>query len=60
MRRVAKTSYFSLEHFLSGNDNERDRLIRAYSGLELIGNYPRLRRGLSTFRVGSVQILIQG
>ena|SRR5712692_3636631 len=49
-----------LEHFLSGTDNGRNRLIKAQSGLGSIGDYPRLQRGLSPVLDVPVQILNQG
>ena len=49
-----------LEHFLSGDDNGRDRLIKAQSGLGSAGNYPRLQRETSPFLDVPVQIHDQG
>jgi hypothetical protein len=49
-----------LEHFLSGTDNRRVRLFKAYSGHGSIGNYPRLQRGISHVLGTLVQILNQG
>jgi len=49
---------FFLEHFLSGTDNGRDRLIRAWSGLQWLSRYLALSRDSRTifrqdFVVGS-------
>ncbi len=42
---IAKTPLF-LEHSLSGSDNGRDRLIRAWSWLGSVGDFSRFQRGL--------------
>jgi len=38
-----------LEHFLSGSDNGRDRLIKTRSRPGSAGDYPRLQRETSPF-----------
>ena len=57
--RVAKTSLF-LEDSLSGTDNGRDRLIKAWSGLGSVGDFSRLQRESSLGGCVLVQIGDQG
>jgi hypothetical protein len=62
MRRETRSQrpLFFPGHFLSGTDNWRVPLFKAYSGHGSIGNCQRLQRGLSPVLDTPVQILIQG
>src|SRR2546427_4156590 len=62
MRRETRSlrPLFFPGHFLSGTDNGRVWLFKAYSGHGSIGNYPRLQRGISPVLHTPVQILNQG
>jgi hypothetical protein len=58
--RVAKNPLFFVEHFPSGSDNGRDRLIKAQSRLDSVRNYPRLQRAISRVLDVPLQILNRG